>query len=135
MISQKLKNIFILSIILFVAHGVEEFFTGFYNVDKSFLLTVGKLSNNLPLVFIFYQIILWLILLLAYFFLRKNKWVFPIPITLIILMILELQHLYETLITGKYYPGTYTAVIFPLLAFLFWKELIKNLRQNHEKNY
>lgn len=125
MISQKLKNIFVFSIIFFIAHGVEEFLTGFYNVDKSFLLTVGKISNNLSLAFILYQIILWLLLLLAYFFVKKNKWVLPISITLIVLMILELQHLYETLIIGKYYPGTYTAVIFPIIAFLFWKELRK----------
>ena len=125
MISQKLKNIFLLSIILFIAHGVEEFFTGFYNVDKSFLLTVGKISNNLPLVFILYQVILWMILSLAYFFIKKNKWVFPISITLIVFMILELQHLYETLITGKYYPGTFTAIIFPFIAFFFLKELRK----------
>ena len=57
MISTKLKNIFLISIILFITHGVEEFFTGFYNIDKSFLLTVGKISNNLPLVFILYQIV------------------------------------------------------------------------------
>ena len=135
MISTKLKNIFSVSIILFIAHGVEEFFTGFYNIDKSFLLTVGKISNNLPLVFILYQIVLWLLLLLAYFFIKKNKWVLPISITLTVFMILELQHLYETLITGKYYPGTYTAVIFPVIAFLFCKELFKNYGlHRHENN-
>lgn len=130
MISQKLKNIFILSIILFVAHGVEEFFTGFYNVDKSFLLTVGKISDNLPLAFIFYQIILWLLLLLAYFLIRKNKLVLPISIILIVVMMLELQHLYETLITGRYYPGTFSAIIFPFIAFFFLKELLNNYKKS-----
>ena len=31
MISTRLKNIFALSIPVFIAHGPEEYFTGFYN--------------------------------------------------------------------------------------------------------
>lgn len=132
MISSKLKTIFIISIPIFIAHGLEEFFTKFYNVDKSFLLTVGKISDNLALAFIFYQITLWLLLLLAYFLFRKNKLVLPISIIFIFVMTLELQHLYETLITGKYYPGTYTAVLFPIIAFFFLKELLNNYKTRRE---
>ncbi len=36
MISQKLKTIFCISIPVFIAHGLEEYFNGFYNTDSSF---------------------------------------------------------------------------------------------------
>lgn len=45
MISKKLKTIFIISIPVFVAHGLEEFFNSFYNVDWSFKFVFGFLNT------------------------------------------------------------------------------------------
>ena len=47
MISQKLKTLFYISIPVFIAHGLEEFFNGFYNVDWSFRFVFGFLNKIL----------------------------------------------------------------------------------------
>lgn len=118
--SIKLRQAFLLSIVMFVLHGLEEYFTGFYLIDKSYLLTVGRLGTNPEMRFIAYQAVLWGVLLAGYFLVRKGKWRKPILLALGVIMVLELQHLYETVVTRKYYPGSYTAVLFPFLAFLLY---------------
>lgn len=118
--SLKLPNAFLLSAITFIFHGIEEYFTGFYLVDKSYLLTVERLGTDPAATFIAYQVFLWGILFAGYDLVRKGKWGKPITLTLVIIMMLELQHVYETVVTGKYYPGLYTAALFPFVAFLLY---------------
>src|SRR3989344_4072851 len=62
MISQKLKTIFYISIPVFIAHGLEEIFNGFYNVDWFFKLTFRFLETmSIPqATFIVFQIMIWL---------------------------------------------------------------------------
>lgn len=123
--SNKLLNLFLFSIVLVVVHGLEEYFTGFHNVDWSFLLIFGRFSNNLAVTYILYQIALYALLFALYACIKKGIWVKPIVLTVSIIMVLELQHVYELVITGKYYPGAYTAILFPVLAFALWRELKK----------
>ena len=46
MISQRLKTIFAVSIPFFIAHGLEEIFNGFYNIDWSTKLIFGFLKGK-----------------------------------------------------------------------------------------
>ena len=128
---QKLKTLFLVSIPVVVAHGLEEYFAAFYRVDISYRYLFGGLSD-FPSVFLTYQIVLWLLLILTYFLLSKT-WIKYILILIGIIYIAELQHLIMTIISKQYYPGTITSVTLPIIGFLFLKELIKNLRQNHER--
>ena len=123
MISQKLKTIFSISIPFFIAHGLEEYFTGFYKIDPSYRYLSGGLSD-FPLVFLIYQALLWSLLFLVYFLFTKN-WIKWILILVGIIYIAELQHLAMTIISKQYYPGTITSIAFPIIGFLFWKELLK----------
>lgn len=123
--SNRLNNLFLLTILLSVVHGLEEYVTGFYNVDWSFLLIFHRFGNNLAVTFILYQVALYVLLFVLYAFVRKDIWTKPILLTMSIVMILELQHIYETVITGKYFPGAYTAILFPILAFALWREIKK----------
>lgn len=125
-ISSKLKQLFLLAIVLSIAHGIEELATGFYNTDRSFLLTVGKVGGNLAVAFVIYWLILWGLFWLAYMLVVRGKWIRILSGIVGVVMLLELQHLYEVVATGKYYPGAYTAILFPIIGFFFWKELIKN---------
>ena len=124
-----MQKIFLLSIVLFIVHGIEELATGFYNVDWSFLLVFGKLGGNLSVIFIIYQLILYILLWLAYTLVARGKWVRVLSSIVGSVMLLELQHLYEVVVTGKYYPGAYTAVLFPIVGFFFWKELVNNYKK------
>lgn len=106
-----------------MVHGVEEYFTGFYNADWSFRLMFGSF-NNLQLAFIYYQLALWLILLLTYIAVSKGKYMKSLLVLLGVVSILELQHLFVAIKIQHYYPGLITALLFPIAGYFYWKELI-----------
>jgi uncharacterized membrane protein len=126
MISQKLKNIFTFSIPVFIAHGLEEYFTGLYNFDSFY-----QSFSNPKMVFVIVVLVLGNIsLIIAYVLIQKNKWAFGLSVTLGLLLIFELTHIYEAVKLGGYYPGLITFFAFPIIGFFLWKELLKNYKNN-----
>ncbi len=124
MITQKLKTIFFISIPIFIAHGIEEYFTGLYNFDFFY-----QSFSNPKLVFVIVVPVLANILLIvSYVLVKKNKWVFGLSFLLGLLFIFELTHIYEAIMVRGYYPGLYTAIPLLIVGFLFWKELLKNYK-------
>jgi len=132
MISKKLKTIFIISIPIFIAHGLEEFFNGFYNVDWSFKFAFGFLETmSVPqATFLVFQIMLWLAFIVFAFLIASEKWRLRLMILPGLIYIFELHHIWKTLEGWSYYPGVITAIAFPVIAILFWKELLTNFK-NH----
>ena len=130
MITQRLKNIFLLSIPLFIAHGLEEILTGFYNVDSHVAFMFGKLTTmpTTQALFILFQIMIWLILIIGYLLLLGPKWQLRLMFIPGIVFIYELHHLYKAFDVGGYYPGIITAIPLYAVGFFFWKELIKNYK-------
>ena len=128
MITNRLKNIFALSIPLFIAHGIEEILTGFYNIDSQAEFWFGNL-NSLPVAqatFMLFQIMIWLMLIVAYLLLLGPKWQLRLMFIPGVVLVYELHHLYKAFEVGGYYPGLITALLFPIIAFFFWKELVKS---------
>ena len=128
MITNRLKNIFALSIPLFIAHGIEEILTGFYNIDSQAEFWFGNL-NSLPVAqatFILFQIMIWLLLIVGYLLLLGPKWQLRLMFIPGVVLVYELHHLYKAFEVGGYYPGLITALLFPIIAFFFWKELVKS---------
>lgn len=119
--SNRLKNLFLLSILLFIAHGIEELITGFDRIDSQVQLLIIR-----P--FLTFQIIIWLFLIIAYLILLGPKWQLRLMVIPGLIMIYELYHIYKALIVGGYYPGSITGLLFPVLAFFFWKELLKDYK-------
>ena len=130
MISKKLKTIFTISILFVIAHGLEEYFTGFYKIDASYRYSFGNLSD-LPSIFLEYQIVLWVLLILVYFLLNKT-WIKWVLILIGIIYIAELQHLIMTIISKQYYPGTITSIALPIIGFLLEKESMKKFVANQK---
>lgn len=132
MISNKLKTIFVISIPVFIVHGLEEFFNGFYNVDWSFKFVFGFLNAmTVPqATFLVFQIMLWLAFVIFAFLIASEKWRLRLMILPGIIYIFEFHHIWKTLEGWSYYPGVITAIAFPFIAFFFWKELLKNW-ENH----
>ncbi|HLC49018.1 MAG TPA: HXXEE domain-containing protein [Candidatus Andersenbacteria bacterium] len=130
MISSKLKIIFFISILFFIAHGMEEIFSGFSATDSHVQFVFGYL-NTLPTpqaTFVVFQIMLWLALIVAALLVvgeRLLLWMLTIPG---LIFLYELHHFWKAIEVGGYYPGIITAVAFPVLALLFWSEWIKNYR-------
>ncbi len=128
MISQKFKTYFLIAIIIFILHGLEEYATQFYAIDKSYLITIGSINTS-GSTFLIYQFILWALLGLVYILVVRGKWSKILSVIVGLTLFFELQHLYEVALTGKYYPGAYTAILFPIIAFFFWKELLKSYKK------
>ena len=131
MISKRLKNIFVISIPIFIAHGLEEYFTEFFNVDKisrfvfSPLETMPVLQAN----FLLFQIMLWLVFVVFALLISSEKWRLRLMIIPGLIYIFELHHLWKALMSWGYYPGLITAFIFPIIGFLFWRELLKHYKR------
>ena len=128
MISKKLKNIFLVSIPVFIAHGLEEYFNNFYNKDPifKFLFKPFEIMSVPQATFLLLQIMLWLLLIISFLLIASEKWQLRLMIILGLIYIFELHHFLEALIHGGYYPGVITAIAFPIIGFAFWKELLKN---------
>lgn len=132
MITKKLQTLFLISIPVFIAHGLEEYFTGLYNVDATFYFMFQYLQNMsiLQAAFILFQIMIWLILIISYLILIQGKSLLCLMTFLGFVFIFELQHVVKTVLTLAYYPGTITSLLFPVIGFYFWKELIRSWKQN-----
>ena len=131
MISQKLKTLFFISIPIFITHGLEEYFAGFYNIDSHVKFMFGYF-NTLPTsqaVFLLFQIMLWFALIISALLISSEKWQLWLMIIPGLVYIYELHHFWKALVWGSYYPGVITAIAFPIIGFLFWKELLKNLQR------
>lgn len=135
MISNKLRNLFLLSIPLFIAHGVEEYLTKFYDIYPllNFRWT-EKIFYSIPeATFLTFQLMWWLLLLAVYFLLRRDKGTLYLMTFAGLIYIYEITHILSAIITQDYTPGFTTALFFPFMAFFYWKELLKNWsKQNSE---
>jgi len=126
--SKKLKILFFLGFFLLIAHGLEEYFNGFYNLDASFeyLFAPFIALPSAQGMFLLFQISLWLIFLvfgLAIIGPKWRLWMMTIPATI---LILEASHIVEAFAIGGYYPGLITAIFLPIIGILIWKELYIN---------
>jgi len=134
MITNRLKSIFALSILLFVIHGLEEIFTGFYNIDSHVAFMFGKLATlpTMQALFILFQIMLWLVLIVSYLLLLGPKWQLRLMFIPGIIFFYELHHLYKVIDVGGYYPGIITAIALYIVGFFFLKELLNNFKKNEQ---
>ena len=129
MLSQRLKNIFALSIPLFIAHGIEEIVTSLYSIDSHVAFMFGKLAMlpTMQALFILFQVMLWVVLIVWYLLIRSERWQLWLMALPGVIFIYELHHFYKALAVGGYYPGLLTALLFPIIGYLYWREWIKLL--------
>ena len=114
-----------------MAHGVEEFMTHFYDTDTHNGAIFGALSelSNHGATFVTFQVMLGLLLVISFLLILGEKWRCNILAIVGIVYIYELHHLYKAAIIGGYYPGLYTSLVFPVIAFFFWKEWLHVKKQ------
>ncbi|MEK7530855.1 MAG: HXXEE domain-containing protein [Patescibacteria group bacterium] len=136
MITSRLKTIFALSIPLFIAHGVEEILTGFYNLDAwdEWIFGLLPFASIHEAMFVTFQAMLWLLLIVAFILLLGERQRFYMLALLGVIFVFELHHPIKALIAGGYYPGLVTSLAFPILAFLFWREWLRNFARMRAAN-
>ncbi len=130
MITNRLKAIFVLSIPVFIAHGLEEIYMGFFDIDSQVAFVFGKLAGlpEMKGIFILFQIMLWFTLIVSAFLIGNEKWRLRLMIIPGLIYIYEFYHFYRAIEIGGYYPGLVTAFLFPVVGYFYWKELLKNIR-------
>lgn len=132
MISKKLKVLYLISIIMVFIHGIEEYFTGLYTFDSFYTSFAHP-----RLVFVIIILILCNgFLALSYIAIQKGKFSLSFSVVLGVLLLYEFQHIIVSISHRDYTPGLITALSFPVLSILFWKELLLNLKiwQNLKKH-
>ena len=130
MITPLLKTIFAISIPLFIAHGIEEFLTHFYDVDTHDQAIFGLLSglSTHGATFVTFQIMFWLLLVISFLLLAGQRWQLYTLAIVGLVYIYEVHHIYKAISVGGYYPGLITALFFPIIAFFFWREWLRNFK-------
>lgn len=130
MITQKLKNIFLISVILWIAHGIEELITGLYAVDSHVEAMFSFVKGMTPThaAFVVFVIMFSLTLIVSYLLILGPKWQLWLMVIPGLIMIYELEHAYKALAVGGYYPGLATAIPLYVVGFFFWKELIRIMK-------
>jgi len=128
--SNKLKFLFLVSIPIFIVHGVEEYVTGFYNVDShaNFLFGYFYTLPTPQATFLLFQVMLWLALVISALLISGEKWRLRLMVVPGLIYIYELHHFWKAIEIGGYYPGVLTALAFPIVGLFYWGELLKNLK-------
>ena len=127
MISSRLKIIFGLSVPVFIAHGIEEYLMGFYDMSPDFLFVFSPLlvMPERQALFLLLQIMVWLLLGISFLLVLGGVWTRHVIILLGLLYVYELHHFIDAFRAGGYAPGLITALAFPVFAVLFWREFWK----------
>lgn len=134
MITSRLRNIFGLSIPLFIAHGIEEIATGFYEMDAwdAYLFQPFAELSLHGVMFVTFQLMFWLMLLVSLALLWGDRWRFYMLAIIGVVYVFELHHFAKAIIAGGYYPGLITSLLFPVIAFFFWKEWLEAYRKRRK---
>lgn len=128
MISNKLRNLFLLSIPLFIIHGLEEYLTKFYDVYPVLNMKwTENIFSSIPQAsFLTLQVMWWLLLIVAYILLRRDRGTLYLMTLVGLIYLYELTHILSSIMLQGYTPGFNTALLFPFMAYFYWKELLKN---------
>ncbi len=112
-------------------HGIEEFVTHFDDIDVHDQVIFGALSGMSVhgATFVTFQVMLWLLLVVAFLLLQGPKYQFNLLAVAGLIYIYEMHHIFKAISVSGYYPGLYTALVFPVIAYFFWKEWFK-IKQN-----
>ena len=133
MISKRLRNLFLVSLLLIYAHGVEEILGGFQYSD-SFMIFGAAIFQTTPEDFYWASHIIWWISVPALFLLlNTSKWILPLLTLYGAVFFVEIHHIIKSIIAASYYPGMITAAFYPILGYFYWSELISNFRKNIKK--
>lgn len=130
MITDKLKKITFLSLLLIYAHGVEEILTGFWKVDFILSGSYNQFSSIAQAAYYSSHITFWLLLIPLFLLMLGGKWVLRVMALFGLIFFIEIHHIIGPFsITQGYYPGFVTAIFYPIIGFFYWKELIHNFQK------
>ncbi len=132
MISTKLKKLLGISLLLIYAHGLEEIITGFYPSDR-YMIFFSSLFASIPqATYWISHLLFWVFLLISYLLVIGGRWKYFVLALFGTIFFIELHHPIDAFLTGGYYPGMITALIYPFIGFFYWKQLITDWKSNNK---
>ena len=120
----KLSNFVLISIPFLAIHGLEEYIGKFYNTDPYFRFVASFIPLSNEMTFIISEVLLFLILIEMYRWLRLKKHTKAISILIGIIFVLEVSHILDYISMGVYVPGLITSFPLLILGVLYWKKLL-----------
>ena len=120
----KLKKLYLLSLILIYSHAIEEIATGFAYGDH-FMAFFADIFNTSPQSFYWVShIIWWLALPILYLLLHKSKYALYLLTIYGLVFFIEIHHVIKGITSASYHPGMITAIIYPIFGVFYWKQLL-----------
>ena len=118
--------------LIVLVHGVEEYYMGLKGrisadmlTGVSFMPTISSFPKlqAIYIVYIIMQVILFVIIAIS--FSNSEKLKLGLLTLIGFLFIYQCHHIVEGILHLKYNPGFFTAFLFLIVGFFFWKELLK----------
>lgn len=129
LVSSRLLRWLGLSIVVIIAHGIEEYLTGFQDVNPTVTIPARYFATVPNGIFGVFQLMMWLLLIILFVVLKGQKrLVLRVLMIFGVVLVTEVHHMIAAVLRRGYYPGLVTALLFPLLAFGFWRELLREWR-------
>lgn len=129
MISNKLERIFLISLLLIYAHGVEEIIGGFQYSDSFMVLGAQYLRTTTEIFYWVFHIIFWLSLPILFLLFHKRRVGIILMAIFGVIFIVELHHPIKALFINHYYPRMITALLYPIVGFFFWKQIFPDWKK------
>lgn len=134
MISKKLKVLLMISIGIVYLHFFEEVISGFYKNDWV-MMSIGSLFQNVNQAQYYSSHVVWILMIgPAALLALGGKWTLRVLTLYGFSFIVELHHLIDAIRTLNYYPGVITNIVFEIVGFFYWKELLRNWRKNYGRS-
>lgn len=131
MITDKLKKITFISLLVIFVHAIEEIIMGFWKVDSVLMIWNEYLVSIPHAVYWASHIPFWFFLIPLFLLILGGKWTLRVMALFGMIFVVEIHHIfYAIFVTKGYYPGLITAIFYPIVGFFYWKELIKNFRKD-----
>lgn len=109
-------------------HFIEEIITGFYTHDW-IMNYFSSFFQTIPQAQYYASHIVWILMIgPAALLVLEGKWTLRILTVYGLFFVIELHHLIDAIRTLNYYPGVITNIVFEIIGFFYWKELLKNWR-------
>lgn len=131
MVTKKLKEIFLITLIPIYLHGIEEIFTGFAKTDYFMQIGASFLQISPHQFYWISHLLFWVSLPLLYLLFNKKKVAIYLFSLFSVFFVVELHHIIKAIFVNDYYPGLLTALIYPIIGVFYYKELIASWRKNY----
>lgn len=133
MVTEKLKKIFLLTLIPVYLHGIEEVYTNFPRIDSFMQIGASYLQITSEQFYWFFHIPFWVSLPFLYILFNKKKIALFLFSLFGLFFLVELHHMVKAINAKGYYPGLLTSLVYPIIGIFYYKELMINLRKNYGK--